>query len=53
MPYALFGIGRSKDYVKAFKVAMVTGNKVAVKSFSPIIPNSQLIITASGHDTNE
>ena len=53
MPYALFGIGRSKDYIKAFKVAVVTGTKIAVKSYSPIIPNSQLIITAQGHDTNE
>ena len=46
MPYALFGIGRSKDYIKAFKVATVAGDKIAVKSYSPIIPNSQLINTA-------
>ncbi len=52
MPYCLFGIGRSKDYIKSFRVALVAGGDIRVKNYSPIIPNSQLIITATGTDTS-
>ena len=51
MPYCLFGIGRSKDYIKQFKVALVADREIRIKNYSPIIPNSQLIITATGPDT--
>ena len=51
MPYCLFGIGRSKDYIKQFKVALVAAQQTRIKNYSPIIPNSQLIITAIGSNT--
>ena len=51
MPYCLFGIGRSKDYIKQFKVALVADKQTRIKNYSPIIPNSQLIITATDNKT--
>lgn len=46
VPYALAGIGRSNNYIENFQViSAVIDNGKNTKSFTPIIPNSQLIIT--------
>lgn len=46
LPYALMGIGRSNNYIENFHV--ITGNYVKpdnnYKIFTPIIPNSQIVI---------
>lgn len=43
--YAYFGIGRSNNYIEAFTVGAIVHGKKVVKSWSPIIPNTQLIIS--------
>jgi integrin alpha FG-GAP repeat containing protein 1 len=47
LPYAYIGIGRSNNYIENFNVISVyfTEGQDTNKVFTPIIPNSQLIIT--------
>ncbi len=47
MPYAYIGVGRSNNYVENFHTALATTSKRSVRSWTPIIPNSQLIIQAT------
>lgn len=44
LPFALFGLGRINNYIEDF-TAGVTRNEDYFDSWTPIIPNSQLIIT--------
>lgn len=52
MPYCLFGIGTSNDFINQFKVALWGEGSVRVKTYQPIMPNSQLIVTVQGVDPN-
>lgn len=52
MPYTFNGVGRSNNYIESFNVAYTTfdkGNQVRV--FTPIIPNSQLVIAANSRES--
>jgi len=40
MPYVVTGLGRANNYVEQFTIARLGG----LKSWSPIIPNSQLAV---------
>jgi len=50
LPYAFLGIGRSNNYVENFYAAMGINGKRAEHMWTPIIPNSQLIIFANSND---
>lgn len=43
--YAYFGIGRSTNYIEKFTVGAMIQNKKVVRSWSPIIPNTQLLVS--------
>ena len=43
--YAYFGIGRSNNYIEAFTVGTIVHGKKAIRSWTPIIPNTQLIVS--------
>lgn len=43
--YAYFGIGRSNNYIEAFTVGTIVYGKKVVRTWTPIIPNSQLIVS--------
>ncbi len=47
LPYSFIGIGRSNNYIENFHVITISanGNDESYKMFTPIIPNSQLIIS--------
>ena len=48
------GIGRSNNYLESFNVAYAhQGGQYQVRVFTPIIPNSQLIITANDVDSKQ
>ena len=44
LPFAFLGVGRSNNYVEMFYAAQSINGKRAEKMWTPIIPNSQLII---------
>jgi integrin alpha FG-GAP repeat containing protein 1 len=44
LPYSLVGIGRSNNYIEYFTIKYPVINVDNEKEYSPIIPNSQLII---------
>ena len=51
MPYMFDGIGRSNNYIESFNVAYTTfDNSNQVRVFTPIIPNSQLVISANSRE---
>ena len=51
LPYVFDGIGRSNNYVESFNVAYTDGdNSNQVRVFTPIIPNSQLVIAANSRE---
>ena len=51
LPYTHMGIGRSNNYLESFNVAYShSEGQNQVRVFTPIIPNSQLIITANDVD---
>jgi len=53
LPYVYMGIGRSNNYLEQFNVAYSINNRLdQVKVFSPIIPNSQLLILANAESKN-
>ena len=43
--YAYFGIGRSNNYIETFTLGTIVYGKKVVRSWTPIIPNTQLIIS--------
>ena len=52
LPYVYHGVGRSNNFLESFNVAYSTfTDSQQVKVFTPIIPNSQLIITANSRDS--
>jgi integrin alpha FG-GAP repeat containing protein 1 len=50
MPYSYLGIGRSNNYVETFTAAYSTELHRSIRVWTPIIPNSQLIIFAPEKD---
>lgn len=48
LPYVYMGVGRSNNYLENFNVAYSLNNSFdQIRVFTPIIPNSQLIILAN------
>jgi len=52
MPYAYLGIGRSNNYIETFTAAYSIGGSRSIRIWTPIIPNSQLIIFAPEENVN-
>ena len=50
LPFAFLGVGRSNNYVEMFYAAQSINGKRAEKMWTPIIPNSQLIIFMFSND---
>lgn len=52
LPYSFIGVGRSNNYVENFHVISSTNAKKSsnYKIFTPIIPNSQLLISENRHE---
>jgi integrin alpha FG-GAP repeat containing protein 1 len=48
MPYCYLGVGRSNNYVESFHAAMSIKGERSIRIWTPIIPNSQLIIYSTG-----
>jgi integrin alpha FG-GAP repeat containing protein 1 len=53
MPYCYIGVGRSNNYVESFTAATSLAATSSVRVWTPIIPNSQLIISSQNSDANE
>ena len=51
MPYAFLGIGRSNNYIETFTATTSVDGKRANRMWTPIIPNSQLIVFAETSET--
>lgn len=52
MPYSYLGVGRSNNYVETFTAAFSLAGTRSIRTWTPIIPNSQLIIFAENSDVN-
>ena len=52
LPYAYVGVGRSNNYVEQFTAGYSVAGNRAIRPWSPIIPNSQLIVQAGSSNTN-
>ena len=50
LPFAFLGIGRSNNYVETFYAATSIDGKRGEHMWTPIIPNSQLIIFMNSND---
>lgn len=46
LPYCYLGVGRSNNYVETFTAAFSIAGQRSIRVWTPIIPNSQLIIFA-------
>jgi len=51
LPYAYMAFGKSNNYAENFRAATSINGKRAEQMWTPIIPNSQLIVFASPGDT--
>ena len=45
LSYSYFGIGRSNNYIETFTVGTIVYGKKVVRAWTPIIPNTQLIVS--------
>jgi integrin alpha FG-GAP repeat containing protein 1 len=52
LPYAFYGLDRTNNYIENFNFG-VAKNKLWSHSWSPIIPNSQLILSANDLTPNK
>ncbi|CDW88409.1 UNKNOWN [Stylonychia lemnae] len=52
MPYCYLGVGRSNNYVESFTAAYSIEGERSIRVWTPIIPNSQLIIFAPEQNVN-
>lgn len=50
LPYSFIGIGRSNNYIETFTASTAVNGKRAKRMWTPIIPNSQMIIFAESSD---
>ena len=48
LPYSYIGIGRSNNYIERFTVGIMIEGKLKIRTWSPIIPNSQLVVAIEG-----
>jgi len=53
LPYAYMGIGRSNNYLEKLYAATSVDAKPSSRMWTPIIPNSQLVVFGKGHNYNE
>lgn len=49
LPYAFLGVGRSNNYIEYLYVASSVEGHKSERMWTPIIPNSQLIVFADSH----
>ena len=52
MPYAFIGIGRSNNYIETFTASTSANGKRAKRMWTPIIPNSSIIVFANTIDND-
>jgi integrin alpha FG-GAP repeat containing protein 1 len=52
MPYSYVGVGRSNNYVESFTAAYSIGGSRSIRVWTPIIPNSHLIVFTPEHNVN-
>lgn len=52
MPYGLVGIGRSSNYIEHLSISYPVAAKPHTRVWSPIIPNSQIIIKSHMKDSS-
>ena len=52
MPYAYMGVGRSNNYVESFTAALSMGGTRSIRVWTPIIPNSHLIVFSNDVNVN-
>lgn len=50
LTYSYFGIGRSNNYIEAFTVGAIVYGKKVVRTWTPIIPNTQLIVSTQNSE---
>lgn len=48
LPYSYVGIGRSNNYIETLTVGFIVDGELNQRNWSPIIPNSQLVIYTQG-----
>jgi integrin alpha FG-GAP repeat containing protein 1 len=53
LPYSFLGIGRSNNYVETFFAATSYQGELTQRMWTPIIPNSQMIVFANGGETSD
>lgn len=52
MPYSYLGVGRSNNYIETFTATFAINGIKATRVWTPVIPNSQLIIFAMDSNSN-
>jgi integrin alpha FG-GAP repeat containing protein 1 len=52
MPYAYVGVGRSNNYVESFTASYSIDGSRSIRVWTPIIPNSHLIVFSPEHNVN-
>ena len=52
IPYAYIGVGRSNNYVESFTAAYSIGGTRSIRVWTPIIPNSHLIVFSPDLNVN-
>jgi integrin alpha FG-GAP repeat containing protein 1 len=52
MQYAFMGIGRSNNYIETFTASTSANGKRAKRMWTPIIPNSSIVIFAHTAETD-
>jgi len=52
IPYAYIGVGRSNNYVESFTAAYSIGGTRSIRVWTPIIPNSHLIVFSPENNVN-
>ena len=51
LPYAYMGIGRSNNYLEMLYASTSVNGTKASRMWTPIIPNSQLVVFGKSHET--
>ncbi len=52
LPFVFFGLGRINNYIENFILGIIKDNKWT-KTWTPIIPNSQLFVMPNNSDVDE
>jgi len=48
LPYCYIGIGRSNNYIESFYASTSVNGKRSLRMWTPIIPNSQMVVFGKG-----